>query len=49
MATPGGGETDLIRVSTGVRDLARWSGRRGGGERESEYRLRRGGDREGEY
>lgn len=34
---PGAGEMDLIRVSTGVRDLARWSARRGGGgERESE-------------
>jgi hypothetical protein len=42
-AAPGGGETDLILVSTGVRDRARRSGRRGGGDRESEYRRRRGG------
>ena len=33
---PVGGETDLILVTTGVRDRARWSGRRGGGDLESE-------------
>ena len=43
--TPGGGDLDLIRVSTGVRDLARPGG--GGGDLESEYRLRGTGD--GEY